>query len=66
MKAEIVTRISKKTNKEFQALLITIGDYKRLIFLDKYELLYVQNQIENVEKMLLTTDKDGVDASLFE
>lgn len=66
MKAEIVTRISKKTGKEFTALQITIGDWQRLIFLQKYELLYVQKQIQTVEKMQLVTDKDGVDASLFE
>lgn len=65
MKAEIVNRTSKKTGKEYTCLQITIGDWTRLIFLQRYELLYVQKQIELIEKKQLITDKDSVDANLF-
>ena len=66
MKAEIITKVSKKNNNEYQCLKITIGEWSGLMFLQKYELMFVREQIKKLEQKQLTTDKDSVDASLFD
>lgn len=39
---EIVSRKSQKTGKEYQALELTIGKWKKLIFVSDFELEYIK------------------------
>lgn len=41
VKAEVVTRVSKKGN-QFTAIEITIGTYKKLVFLNSAEMALLQ------------------------
>lgn len=41
LKAEVVTRVSKKGN-QYTAIEITIGNYKKVVFLNDAELALVQ------------------------
>ena len=73
MDVKIITRVSKKTNREYECLRITIGDWDGLMFLDKYQLMYVKDQLNKVlaQKALAddkpkVTGKDEVNASLFD
>ena len=73
MNVQIIKRVSKKTNKEYECLQITIGDWQGLMFLDKYQLMYVKDQLNKVlAQKALDQDnpkvmgKDEVNASLFE
>lgn len=45
MKAEIITKISKKTGKEFKALKITLGLYETLVFPNSLELDYIEKYL---------------------
>lgn len=66
MKAEVITKVSKKNGNEYQCLKITIGEWTGIMFLQKYELMFVKEQIKKLESKQLTTDGDSVNASLFE
>lgn len=66
MKAQIIKRVSKKTGKEYECLQVTIGDWTGLMFLQKYELMFVKNQLALQSEKPKVTGSDEVNASLFD
>ena len=66
MKAQIITKVSKKTGKEYECLQVTIGDWTGLMFLQKYELLFVKTQLALQSEKAKVVGKDEVNASLFD
>ena len=73
MDVKVITRTSKKTGRDYECLKVTIGDWEGLMFLDKYQLMYVKDQINKVlaKKALeqdnpKVTGQDTANASLFD
>lgn len=46
MSIDIVKVHSKKNNKDYEVLKITIGDLEKIIFLSPFELKYAKKEIE--------------------
>jgi len=42
---EVVDRVSKKTNKPYSALQVTVGKYRTLIFPTPFELDYLRQEL---------------------
>ena len=49
MNIEVVKVQSKKNGQTYEALKLTVGDFTKLIFLNKYELFYLKDQIKTIK-----------------
>lgn len=49
MNIEVVQIKSKKNGNIYEALKLTVGDFTKIVFLDKYEMFYLKDQIKTIK-----------------